>query len=349
MPPSYTIGELGHIVGGKVRGDESVTVTGVADLWHAERDQVSWVSNAKFAAKIKDCHAAALLVTSGFGETPMPAIVCERIDRSVALLFGAFSRATERANGGVHATAVVHESAEVAKDASLGPHVVIEANASVGPQSVLHAGVFIGEGSIVGERCEFWPGVVVRDGCLIGDRVVLHPNVVIGGDGLGFYFDEGCHQKVPHIGGVKIEDDVEIGACTCIDRAKIGHTRIGRGTKIDNLVHLAHNVQIGEHCMILADVVVGGSTQIGNYAVLGGRAGISDNLSIGDGVRCASGLTIVTKDVPPGATVSGFPAQEHRAELRMQASLRKVPAIADKLKDLVARVKRLEASAHDKP
>ncbi len=348
MTRSYTIVELAGIVGGKARGDESVRLTGVADLLQAKPDQVSWVSNAKFAGQINQCHAAALLVPSGFGETPMPAIICERIDRSVALLFGAFSRSAGNAIGGVHATAVVHDSAEIAKNASLGAHVVVEANASVGPHSVLHAGVFIGEGSIVGERCEFWPGVVVRDGCLICDRVVLHPNVVIGGDGLGFYFDEGCHQKVPHIGGVRIEDDVEIGACTCIDRAKIGYTRVGRGTKIDNLVHLAHNVQVGEHCMILADVTVGGSTQIGNYAVLGGAVGISDNLSLGDGVRCASGLTIVTKDIPPGATVSGFPAQAHRAELRLQASLRKVPAIAETLKDLVARVKRLEASAHDK-
>ena len=202
MRRSYTIEELAGIVGGKVRGDESVRVNGVAGLLQAKCDQVSWVSNAKFAAQMKQCHAAALLVPSGFGETPMPAIVCERIDRSVALLFGAFSRSARNANGGVHVTAVVHESAEVAKNASLGAHVVVEAGASVGSHSVLHAGVFIGEGSRVGERCEFWPGVVVRDGCLIGDRVELHPNVVIGGDGLGFYFDEGCHHKVPHIGGV---------------------------------------------------------------------------------------------------------------------------------------------------
>ena len=140
MAPSYTIGELACIVGGNVRGDESVTVTGVADLLRAEPDQVSWVSKAKFAARIDDCSAAALLVPTGFGETPMPAIVCERIDRSVALLLGAFSRSTESANAGVHATAVVHESAEVAEGAALGPHVVVEAGASVGPHSVLHAG-----------------------------------------------------------------------------------------------------------------------------------------------------------------------------------------------------------------
>lgn len=348
MAHSYTIGELAGIVGGTVRGDEKVTVTGVAVMSQADAAQVSWVSNPKFASKVAACRAAALLVPADFGETPMPAILCERINRSVALLLSAFRPSSNRSEEGVHPTAVVHGSARIAEGVTLGAHVVIEAGAQVGRQTVLHAGVFIGHDTVVGEGCEFWPGVVIRERCRVGDRVLIHPNAVIGGDGLGFYFDEGRHHKWPHIGGVRIEDDVEIGSCTCIDRAKLGDTVVGQGTKIDNFVHLAHNVQVGENCMILASAIVAGSTRIGNCVTIGGLVGIIDNVSIGDGARCAAGLTFVTKNIPAGATVSGYPAQGHREELRVQASLRRAPAIADKLKELIARVNRLESSTHDK-
>jgi len=343
----YTLRDLAERVGGTVRGDDSVSVCGVADLTLAEAGQVSWVTNPKYAAKLAESRAVAVLVPADFGETPMPAILCERVDRSVARLFKAFAPETCCPASGRHPSAVIDESAIVAPDAAIGPHVVIEAGASVGAGSALHAGVYVGRDAHIGEHCQLWPNVVVRERCTIGDRVEIHPNAVLGADGFGFYFDEGRHHKVPHIGGVKVEDDVEIGAGTCIDRAKVGFTRIGCGTKIDNLVHLAHNVQIGEHCMILAGVLVGGSTRIGNRAIIGGQVGIVDNITIGDGARCASGMTYVINDVPAGKTVSGIPAHDHREELRRVASSRKLPAMAETLKDLVTRVKRLEASTHN--
>jgi UDP-3-O-[3-hydroxymyristoyl] glucosamine N-acyltransferase len=197
----------------------------------------------------------------------------------------------------------------------------------------------------VGDDCLIWPNVVIRDGCVVGNRVVIHPGAVIGADGFGFYFDGGRHNKIPHIGGVIIEDDVEVGACTCIDRSKFGNTVIGRGTKIDNLVQVAHNARVGEHCVFAAHAGISGSTRIGNYCIFGGRAAATDNITLGDGVRLAGGLAVADKDLPPGITASGFPAQDHRQELRERAQVRRLPELARQLKELMARVKRLEESA----
>jgi UDP-3-O-[3-hydroxymyristoyl] glucosamine N-acyltransferase len=240
----------------------------------------------------------------------------------------------------------VHETARIGRDPAIGPYVVIDAEVRIGASCVIHAGVFIGRATTLGDDCTIWPGAVIRDGCIVGSRVMIHPNAVIGVDGLGFYFDEGRHHKYPHTGGVKLEDDVEVGACTCIDRAKFGYTVVGRGTKIDNLVHLGHNVRVGEHCVFAGQCGISGSVRIGDYCIFGGRAGALDNLTIGDGAKFAGGVCVATKDIPAGVTVSGYPAQEYRRELREQASLRRLPALAQQFKELRARVERLEASTN---
>lgn len=345
MSLSYTIEQLADMVGGNVRGHKNVKLTGVADVSDATDHQITWISSAKYAAALKESHAGVVLVDADFGPTPMPAILCERVDRSVAKLLGAFAANPTRPEPGVHTTAVVHESARIGDGAAIGPCAVIAADVSIGAPSVIHAGVYVGAGTTVGDDCVFWPNVVIRDGCVIGHRVTIHPGAVIGADGLGYYFDEGSHHKIPHIGGVRLEDDVEIGACACIDRAKFGYTTIGRGTKIDNLVQIAHNVRVGEHCVIAGQCGISGSVRIGDFCVFGGRAGAVDNVAVGDGARLAGGHTIATKDIPPGVTVSGFPARDHRQEMRQQALVRRLPALADLVKDLTARVNQLESSA----
>lgn len=346
MSPSYTVEQLAGIVGGTVRGNKNVRVTGVADVAEATAEQAAWVSSPKYAAALNKSRAGVVLVAEDSGSTPMPAILCERVDRSVAKLLGAFAVDATSLEPGVHATAVVHESARMGAGTAIGPCAVIGAGVSIGASSAIHAGVYIGSGTTIGNDCVCWPNVVIRDGCVIGHRVTIHSGAVIGADGLGYYFDEGKHNKVPHIGGVRLEDDVEVGACTCIDRAKFGFTTVGRGTKIDNLVQLAHNVQIGEHCVIAGQCGISGSVRIGDFCVFGGRAGAVDNVAVGDGARLAGGHTIATKDIPAGVTVSGFPARDHRQELREQAHVRRLPALAKLLKDLTARVEQLESSAH---
>lgn len=348
MNPHYTLGQLVDLVGGRLRGDGDVAITGVGDLASAGPNEAAWVSNPRYASKVAASRAGVVLVPADFGETPMPAILCERVDRSVALLLGAFAPEAPRPEPGVHASAVVHETAHLAANSSIGPHVVVEAGATVGAGSVLRAGVFIGHNAVIGDDCTLWPHVVVRDGCRLGNRVTIHANAVIGGDGFGFYMEEGCHRRVPHIGRVILEDDVEIGACSCVDRAKFGDTIVGEGTKVDNLVQVAHNVHVGRHCVLAAQVGISGSVRIGDYCVFGGKAGSVDNVSIGDRVQMA-GAAVIDKDIPDGKVVSGSPAQDHRRELRERASVRRLPAVLQRMKELQARVERLEASAHDKP
>jgi len=348
MSRTYTVGQLADLVGGIVRGDASVVIRGVADVSEAGPDQATWVNRQAYADKLKDSRAGAVLVPTNFGETPMPAIRCKQIEPSVAKLLGAFATPVSKPDPGIHPRAVVHASAQIGPNPAIGPHVVIDADVRIGASCVIHAGVFIGRGTAIGDNCLLWPNVVIRDGCAVGHRVIIHPNSVIGADGFGYYFDEGRHNKIPHIGGVILEDDVEIGACTCVDRSKFGYTVVGAGTKIDNQVQVAHNVRIGRHCVLAGQSGIAGSVRIGDYCVFGARAASLDNVAVGDRVTVA-GLAVVDKDIPAGLLVSGFPARDHREELRERALVRRLPKLAEQLKDLIHRVEQLEASTHHHP
>lgn len=345
MNRTYRTGELAELVGGALRGRGDVLIQGLADLDEAGPDQISWVNRPRYADRAARSRAGALLVSKDFGPTPMPVILCNDVDRSLSKLLLAFAPPRTLPTPGIDATACVHPSARIGEGASIGHHAVIEAGVEIGARTIVGPGVVIGQGSTVGDDCRFWPHVVIRDGCRIGHRVEIHSNSVIGADGFGYYFAEGVHHKVPHIGGVILEDDVEIGACSCVDRAKFGFTIVGQGTKIDNLVQIGHNCRLGRGCVLAGQTGLGGSTHVGDYSMLAGRAGVIDNIQIGDRAQVAvSG--IVTRDVESGHVVSGIPAQEHRKELRQQALLRKLPEWADLLKQLGARVERLEAATH---
>ncbi len=349
MTARYTISELARLVGGDLHGDGGRVISAVADIAEAGPDDAAWVSQPKYADRASTSGAGVLLVNSAFSAsaTTVPTIVCEHIDRSVAQLLAAFAPAPAYPDVGVHATAVIDESATVEDGCAIGAHVAVAAGAKIGRGCVLHAGTFIGRGTTLGTDCVLWPNVVVRDGCVLGDRVTIHPSSVIGADGFGYYFDKGAHQKITHIGGVVLGDDVEVGSCSCIDRAKFGQTVIGRGTKIDNLVQIGHNGRVGEHCLFTGQVGISGSVRIGSYCVFGGRSGSVDNITIGDGARLSGLGTVAGKDIPPGATVSGVPARDHRDYLRERAAVRRLPAMMEQLKALRKRVEQLEASADD--
>lgn len=344
MSKSHPLSEIAKWVGGYVRGDGSLRITGVAGVQEAEPEQITWLVHEKYATQLRSSRAGAALVPEQFGETPMPAILCRDPAAAILTVLEHFAPPVPRPSTGVHDSAQISESAKLGRDVAIGPHVVVGENAKIGDHSVLHAGVYVGADCVIGKNCELWPNVVLRERCSLGDRVTIHPNSTIGADGFGYQFLNGRHTKIPQIGTVQIEDDVEIGANACIDRAKCGATVIGRGTKIDNLVQVAHNVRIGPDCMIVAQTGIAGSARLGRLVVLGGQVGIRDHVTLNDGVQAAA-CSCVSKDIPAGTTVIGIPAIEQDEWIRERAKVRRLPRMAEQLADLIKRVERLEASA----
>jgi len=302
---------------------------------------LSWVASEEVWQRAGDSRAGVLLIPDTFEPPPGRTCICVADpERAVSVALECLGPQPERVPPGVDEAARVASDA-VVEGASIGPFVRVGAGSVIGPGSQLHAGVYVGREVRMGRDCILWPGAVVRERTAIGDRVIIHSGAVIGADGFGYLQRDGIHIKIPQVGHVVIEDDVEIGALTAIDRARSGATRIGRGTKIDNLVQIAHNVQIGEHCIIVSQVGISGSTSLGHHVVMAGRAGASDHVHIGDGAQVAA-TSVVFSDVPPGSVVRGVPAVEHGRSLREQASVRKLGKWTQKLKDLLKRVERLE-------
>jgi UDP-3-O-[3-hydroxymyristoyl] glucosamine N-acyltransferase len=346
MSKGYSLAEIAKWVGGVVRGDAGKHVSGVNNLAEADEKQISWLAHEKYVPQLRDSKAGAVIVGERFGETPMPAVLVADPSKAIRTVLEKFAAPIPRPAVGVHPSAIVADSAKIGRAVAIGPQVVIDEGAVIGDRVVLHAGVFIGADSRLGAECELWNGVVVRERCTLGSRVVVHPNTSIGADGFGYEWSGEKHEKVPQIGGVVIEDDVEIGANCTIDRAKFGVTRIGYGTKIDNLVQIAHNVRIGPHCLIVAQCGIAGSTELGQGVVLGGQVGLRDHITLHDGVIAAA-CCCISKDVPKGTMVNGIPAIDNKQYLREQAKVRRLPQLAEQVKDLIKRVDRLESTTDD--
>lgn len=242
---------------------------------------------------------------------------------------------------GVDPTAVVAADAVLGAEVSVGPHVVIEAGARIGDRTVIMPGCFIGAQVTLGDDVTLWPNVTIREGVRVGNRVIIHPGAVLGSDGFGFAQEGGTHHKIPQLGTVVIEDDVEIGANSTVDRATTGVTLVGRGVKIDNLVQVGHNVVIGPHALVCAQVGISGSTEIGQHVVLAGQAGLVGHITVGDGAVVGAQAG-VTKNVPANTRVSGYPAMEHETALRVEAHTRRLPELSRELKELRGRLARLE-------
>ncbi len=337
-----TVGSVAELVGGTVEGDASVELSSIASLEAASASELTFAADARHAARLAECGAGAAIVTKGqeVEAAAMPLIRVNDVHAALATLLGYLSPPADLPPVGVAASAVVSPQAELGQDVRIAPGVAIGPRAKIGRGSALCANVYVGADVELGQDVLLWEGVVVRQSCKIGDRVQIGSNSVIGYDGFGYYQADGMHHKIPHIGNVVIEDDVEIGACSCVDRAKFGSTRIGRGTKIDNLVQVAHNVQIGRGCLLAAQCGIAGSTKLGDYVVLGGGAGVRDNITLGNGVTCAA-YAAIAGDVPDGQTVAGIPADPVSEKLRQWQAMRKLP-------DLLKRVRRIESRLNDR-
>jgi UDP-3-O-[3-hydroxymyristoyl] glucosamine N-acyltransferase len=341
---TLTVRAVAELVGGRLEGDGAAVVRGIAALETAGQGELTFAADSRYAARLAGSKASAALVADDASvSAAMPLIRVPHVQSAVAKLLGHWAPPADNPPRGIHPSAVIAPDAQVADTAAIGPGVTVGACARIGAGSVLRAGASVGREAVVGLDCLLAEGVVLGARCILGDRVVIGPNSVIGWDGFGYFFVGGKHHKIPHIGHVEIGDDVEIGACACVDRAKFGATRIGAGTKIDNLVQVAHNVQIGRHCILAAQVGVAGSARLGDGVILMGHVGVRDNITIGDGVTVAA-YAAVAADVEAGQTVAGIPAREAREALRIVQTWPKLPDLLKRVRELESRIDGLESS-----
>jgi UDP-3-O-[3-hydroxymyristoyl] glucosamine N-acyltransferase len=322
---------------------QDIEIRGVASLEDAGPDDISFLTNPRYEKHLEHTGARVIIVSAETVLSPpfIPLIVRDPYFAFLQVLELFNFRTPDRIARGIHPSAVVDPEAVLGENVAVGPGAVIGAGAVIGNNTVIGPGTVIMTGSSVGTDCILYPNVTIMDGCTIENRVILHAGVSIGADGFGFAPHNGRYHKIPQIGSVRIEDDVEIGANSCVDRAAFGVTVVGKGAKIDNLVQVAHNVRIGEHTVIASQVGISGSATIGNWVRLGGQAGLAGHITIGDGAS-AGGQAGVTKDVPPGETVSGYPAKNHMQAMRLEAALRSLPELIKKVKQQEKRILELE-------
>jgi UDP-3-O-[3-hydroxymyristoyl] glucosamine N-acyltransferase len=346
----FTLGELAEVLQARLDGDPGRVVTGVAPLESAGPDQISFLTDLRYRGAADTSRAGAFLVPRDVRDLPAPTLGCDAPQQALIQLLRLFHPPVPTP-AGVDRTAVVAPEARIDPSASVGPLCVVESRAVIGPGARLHALVYVGPGVEIGDDTVVHPHVSLRDGVRVGRRVIIHSGAVLGADGFGFAFDGTAHRKIPQVGGVLIEDDVEIGANTTIDRATFGDTIVGRGTKIDNLVQIGHNVVIGEHSLLVAQVGISGSSRLGRGVVLAGQVGVADHVTIGDGV-IAGGRTGIAHSLPAGEKVLGSPArpigQAKRimiAEGRLPELLHRVRALEQRLEQLAAQLGEPDAKA----
>ncbi len=331
---TFTAQQIAEQLGAEVVGDASVQLTGFAPATTAKAGDLTFAENETFFQKAEQSAAAAILVDGPFSSATKTVLRVANARIAFAKVLPLFFPEA-RPTPGVHPTAVVAPTAVVDPTAHIGPHCTVAEGAKVGPRTALIASVFIGAGSVLGEDCVLHANVSVYPRSQIGNRVRIHSGTVVGSDGFGYVLDQGLHRKVPQVGFVVIHDDVEIGANVTVDRGALGPTTIGRGTKIDNLVQVAHNVAIGDHCLVISQVGIAGSTKIGNYVTVAGQAGIAGHLKIGN-KSIISAQSGVMHDVPEGEKWWGTPAQPDRRVKRQLIAIQHLP-------ELVKRIARLEA------
>ena len=328
-----TAGEIAKQIDGEVLGDSSVELSGFAPADKAKAGDLTFAENQTYFHRAEQSAASAIMVDGQFISEKKALIRVPNARIAFAKVLPLFFPEPTFAPG-IHPSAVVAPSAQVDPGAHIGPCCVIGEQVRIGPRCVLHGGNHVGAQSVLGADTQLFPNVVLYPRTQVGQRVRIHAGAVIGSDGFGYVLDSGAHRKVPQIGHIIIHDDVEIGANTTVDRGALGSTSIGRGTKIDNLVQIAHNVALGEHCLVVAQAGVAGSTKLGNFVTLAGQVGLAGHLKIGNQVTVAA-QSGVMHDIPDGEKWFGYPAQPDRQTKRQIVALQQLP-------DLIRRVAELE-------
>jgi UDP-3-O-[3-hydroxymyristoyl] glucosamine N-acyltransferase len=334
----FTLAEVADAVGGRVVGATPSRLSGIESLDRATPSDLSWIADSRRIREAASTRAGALLVAAEELAGGRPAVVVSNPVAALAVWLARW-HPVRRPRAGVSARAHVDRTARIGRGAAVAAGAVVAAKARIGARVVLGAGAYVGEGAEIGDDTWIHPNAAVLSGCRVGARCILHSGAVVGSDGFGFIWDGEKHRKIPQVGIVRVEDDVEIGANSTIDRATLGETVVGRGTKIDNLVQVGHNVVIGDHAIVCGQAGIAGSSRIGSRVTLAGQAGVGDHVTVGDGATVTGGGGVASGGrVPPGAVVSGMPAAPHREFLKRAALVARLP-------ELVRRLERLERAA----
>jgi len=343
-----TLKEIADFLGGEVFGDEKTIINGVCGIKEAEKGQITFLANPRYSHLISQTRASAIIVSrdtkftppqhAGAGFTALKPLIC--VDNPSL----AFARIVEKFHPrksvhprGIHPAAIIAKSAKLGSNVSIGAYTVVEENVVIGDNTIIYPGCFIGRDTQIGNDTLIYANVSIREGISVGSRVVIQSGSVIGSDGFGFITQQGKHERIPQIGTVVIEDDVEIGANVTVDRARFDKTIIGKGTKIDNLVQIAHNVVIGQNCIIIAQVGISGSTSLGNNVTLAGQAGLVGHITIGDNAIVAA-QSGVSKSVPPDTVVWGYPAKPQSIAKRINACIQNLPRLYKTVAELKKRL-----------
>ena len=338
MAVTLSLENLAQKIGGTVQGDGSTLIAGVAPLDAAKGGDLTFLTNPRYAKQARATRASAILCHQPIPGVSVSFLLTANPYAALAKVIGLFFPPKNFAPG-VRKGAWVDPQASVHPEASVAEGACVSAGAQVGARTVLYPGVFLGEKAVVGEDCILYPNAVIREGCILGNRVILQPGAVVGSDGFGFAPEEGKYRKIPQVGNVVIEDDVELGANSCVDRAVLGTTLIRRGCKLDNLIQVGHNVVIGEDTVMAAQAGIAGSTRIGSHVTLAGQVGVSGHLQIGDHSTLGGGSAVI-QDVPEKGVYWGFPAAEISLEMKNVAAFQK-------LHELNKRVRRLEKALEE--
>jgi len=339
-----TVSDIADKIGAKLIGGSSVEIEDISPIQNSHKGHISFISNKKYTKYLTTTKASAVIIGMDIDVEAIKGKTLLQVKNP----YFAFSKVVKLLypdklliEEGIHSSAVIGEKTDLGTDVSLGAHVVVGRGCAIGDRTALMPGVVVGDGAKIGADCKIYSNVSIRENVIIKNRVIIHNGTVIGSDGFGFAFEEGKYHKIPQIGTVVIEDDVEIGANTSIDRAALGQTVIARGTKIDNLIQIAHNCKIGEDCVVASQAGISGSTVIGNRVQIGGQAGFVGHISIGDGAIIAA-QSGVTKSVENGKYIYGTPAEDYKKAFRIQAALRRLPELLKEIVRIKKRIKKLE-------
>jgi UDP-3-O-[3-hydroxymyristoyl] glucosamine N-acyltransferase len=345
-----TVEQLAERIGAELAGEANQfrrQISAVGPLEAAGKNEVTFVADEKRKAALKLSDAGAVIVSYRFENLDKPQLIVKNVNEALIKTLEIFAPKLKAPQAGIDSTAKLGRNVKIAEGVSVGPWTVVDDGVEIGTNSIIGAGCKIGQNSKIGRNCHLYCNVVIYHNCLLGNNIIIQPNSTIGSVGFGYSFIDGEHRLIPHNGGVIIEDFVEIGANCCIDRAKFGNTIIGSGTKIDNLVQIAHNVVIGKCCLIAGQTGISGSSKLGDGVVLGGQVGLVDNIEIGPGTM-AGGQTGVMYDIPAGKKIMWTPALEVKQALRIISLLKRLPDMAGQLKQLSKRLEELEAAEDHK-